>query len=148
MGKVQHWRGFQSIFGLKGAPMLDFVALLRGEARALRGGRARSPPARDCPQTPPTRAREHRLSHPRVRAARGFGFDQHVRAASGRHDEIDFQPLLIAKIVKLAPSPLVDLRLDDFSRDRAFKKRVRFYYLLFEQKGNVFHLSFLISNIK
>jgi hypothetical protein len=38
MGKVQHWRGVWSIFGLKGSPMLDFVVFERESATT------RSPP--------------------------------------------------------------------------------------------------------
>jgi hypothetical protein len=64
----------------------------------------------------------HRRGHRRRDGASGLAFHQRQRTAASGQEEIHFQTLLVAKIVKLAPAAGVDLPLGDLRRDEALEE--------------------------
>ena len=63
----------------------------------------------------------HGESHGRGHGTRSFAFDERHSAAGTRDQEIHFQALLVAKVVKLAATARVRLRLDDFRRHKTLE---------------------------
>jgi hypothetical protein len=52
-----------------------------------------------------------------------FALHEPERASPARNYEIHFQPLLVAKVVKFASLPCINLRLYDLCRNEAFEQR-------------------------
>ena len=67
----------------------------------------------------------HRAGVARRHRARRFGFDEPQIAALARHNEIHLQPLLVAKVVQLAPPARIQLSLHDFASDEALEQRAQ-----------------------